>query len=104
MGGSYKFEPEAERDLNEAFDYYESQDPGIGLGDRFIKNVTDKAEKIADKPNRYFEDSNGVRKAKVPIFPFYIFYIIKEAFISIIAVWHNSRNPEGWKKRIREDE
>ena len=81
MGGSYKFEPEAERDLNEAFDYYESQDPGIGLGDRFIKNVTDKA-----------------------IFPFYIFYIIKEAFISIIAVWHNSRNPEGWKKRIREDE
>ncbi|HMV79781.1 MAG TPA: hypothetical protein PK453_04395 [Leptospiraceae bacterium] len=46
------------------------------------------------------EDSLGVRKAPVPEFPFYIFYLIKEAFISVIAVWHNSRNHDGWKKRI----
>lgn len=104
MGGNYKFEPEAERDLNEAFDYYELKEPDTGLADRFIKNVTDKAEKISTKPTRYSEDIYGVRKAKVPIFPFYIFYIIKEAFISIIAVWHNSRKPEGWKKRIEKDE
>ena len=25
---------------------------------------------------------------------------INEAFISVVAVWHNSRNPDGWKKRI----
>ena len=100
MAGSYKFEPEAEEDLNEAFDYYESKDPGIGLGDRFLKNIFDKADEVALKPDKYPEDSLGVRKAKVPIFPFYIFYIIKETFISIIAIWHNNRSSKGWQKRI----
>jgi len=98
--GSYKFEPEAEEDLNEAFDYYERMEPGVGLGDRLIKNVIDKIENVAANPKKYSEDNLGVRKAKVSVFPFYIFYIIKGASISIIAVWHNSRNPEGWKKRI----
>ncbi len=100
MVGSYKFEPEAEEDLNEAFDYYERKEPGVGLGDRLIKHVIEKIEKVAANPQKYPEDNRGVRKVKVSVFPFYIFYLIKGASISIIAVWHNSRNPEGWKQRI----
>lgn len=100
MVGNYKFEPEAEEDLNEAFDYYERMESGVGLGDRFIKNVMDRIEKVSANPKRYSEDNQGVWKVKVSVFPFYIFYIIKGTSISIVAVWHNSRNPEGWNRRM----
>jgi plasmid stabilization system protein ParE len=96
---NYRFESEAENDLFESFYYYENKDPGIGLGDRFIKNVKEKANKLSQKPNAYSVVYKSFRKAPLSKFPFNIYYMIKEPHISIIAVLHKKRKADIFTKR-----
>jgi plasmid stabilization system protein ParE len=102
LGEKYKLNLDAENDLNEAFDWYESEQSGVG--DKFLIKITEKLEEISEKPNKYSIYHKNVRKAPVKIFPFNIIYIIKEKFISIIGIWHKSRNPEKLQDRIDKEE
>ena len=101
MGEKYKLNRDAENDLNEAFDWYESEQAGVG--DKFLTKVTEKLEEISVKPNKYSVYYQDVRKAPVRVFPFNIMYRIKETFISIIGIWHKSRDPAKLQDRMDRD-
>ncbi|MCB1158837.1 MAG: type II toxin-antitoxin system RelE/ParE family toxin [Leptospiraceae bacterium] len=92
---NYRFEPEAKNDLEDSFLWYEKQKEGLGRD--FAIEVFDKAREIS-KVSRDKKDSS-VQKAYLKRFPFSLYYVFKEKWISIIAVWHNKRNPETLKKR-----
>ena len=70
MGEKYKLNRDAENDLNEAFDWYESEQAGVR--DKFLTKVTEKLEEISVKPNKYSVYYQDVRKAPVRVFPFNI--------------------------------
>lgn len=99
MASNYKFTEEADSDLEEIHDYYE--DIQEDLGKRFVKNVFEKVERIAKKPDSYSADEDSIRKAKISDFKYYIYYIIKSPIVLIIAVWHIARMPFDRKKRLQ---
>ncbi|MCP5498688.1 MAG: type II toxin-antitoxin system RelE/ParE family toxin [Leptospiraceae bacterium] len=100
---TYRFEPEAKKDLEDSYLWYEKQKKGLGL--EFANEVFDAAEKLGKKrgDKAVKMDCNtslsSVKKTKLKRFPFSLYYVLKETLISIVAVWHDRRNPESLKNR-----
>ena len=101
MEEKYKLEPSAKKDIKESVKYYEERKEG--LGGEFIDEVNLKIQEIVEKPEKYAIYYKEVRKASLKRFPFNIIYAIKDAFISIIGVWHKSRDPNQLEKRIDDE-
>jgi len=70
------------------------------LGNEFTSEVKKTTDRIAENPYQFPESISEVRKANTSRFPFSIFYHIQDFVIKVIAVFHNSRNPENWQNRI----
>lgn len=90
--------PEAEADLDEAFAWYEEQ--VLGLGSDFVAAVEDQLERIAANPLQYQEAHQGIRRAILKRFPYAIFYLQEEGRVVVLAVEHQARDPEHWKRRL----
>lgn len=101
MSYTYRLHPLAFKDYDEAYAWYE--DKQKDLGERFLKAVRNKIEKIAANPKAYGSKSNkSFREAKIEFFPYLIVYKIKkdnqEIFIS--SIHHTRKNP---RKKYRKD-
>ena len=92
-----EFTEKAKSDLRDIIEYYENNQPG--LGKEFYEEVKEKNKDIKNKPDKYSEDSDGIRSTKVKRFPYYIYYILKAPLILIIAIWHTARLPFSKKER-----
>jgi len=57
-------------------------------------------ESVLRTPEAYTPIYKKTRRALVRKFPFGVHYIIEEETIVVLAVFHASRNPKEWKKRI----
>jgi toxin ParE1/3/4 len=90
--------PLAEIDLKEAFDWYELQQPGLGL--KFISFVDKKIKFVSSYPLRCPQKFKNVRVAVVERFPFVIHYLLNDDKVIIISVYHTSRNVKKIKKRL----
>ncbi|PZR71984.1 MAG: addiction module toxin RelE [Chthoniobacterales bacterium] len=85
------FKPEAERDLTEAYEWYEERDKG--LGSEFIRAVDTCASQIQRHPEMYPVAYRDVRQAVTRRFPYSIFYLVEEDTVVIVSVFHASRDP-----------
>lgn len=94
----YFFAPEAEREFDEAFDYYERQLPG--LGDRFLDNVTRTVELICRMPTVAACIFLDARRRSLNRFPYVVIYRVVNDTVQVISVFHTSRNPDIWKSRV----
>jgi plasmid stabilization system protein ParE len=94
----FRLEKEAREDLAEAFIWYESQKEK--LGDELVDNVYEKINFITKHPYIYSIYHDEYRKAPVKKFPYYIFYKIKSVIISIVGIWHTSRDTEQINERL----
>ena len=92
------FRAEFESDLLEAAQWYE--DERIGLGVRFIHAVDGTLATVRENPALYGRQFKNIRRASVRGFPFGIFYHDDPDEALILALWHASRDPEGWQARI----
>ncbi|MFC1805905.1 type II toxin-antitoxin system RelE/ParE family toxin [Planctomycetota bacterium] len=90
--------PEAERDLAEAFAWYEEHRPG--LGDEFLLCVEACLASIQRHPALNVAVRRGTRRALLRRFPFGVFYQVREQTISVLAVCHLSRDPRRWQDRL----
>ena len=88
--------PDAEKDLRDAFSWYESHKPG--LGHDFKNCVEDVLSILTRTPNIYPTVHKQIKRAFIKRFPFGIFYIVEKNKIIILAVLHARRDPENWKK------
>lgn len=86
-----EFTEKAKSDLKEIIGYYEKSQNGLGR--EFYQEVKEKNQDIKNKPDKYSEDSDGIRSTKMKKFPYYIYYILKTPLILIIAIWHTARLP-----------
>ena len=89
--------PEAEADLADARNWYESQQEG--LGDEFLECVAVAFEKIERMPESHHIIEHGIRRALTARFPFSIYYRIQENDLVVLAVLHSRRDPRTWKSR-----
>lgn len=90
--------PEAEFDIQEAFEWYEERDSG--LGSEFVRAADSCLAAIGRNPLAYPLVHREVRRALVRRFPYGIFYLLEEDPIVVIACFHVKRNPQQWQSRI----
>jgi toxin ParE1/3/4 len=90
--------PEAENDINSAFDWYEEQ--RSGLGDEFALELMESMDRIIDTPQLYSDLYCGIRRALLRKFPFGIYYLLNEGNITVLSVLHLAMDPVKWKKRL----
>jgi toxin ParE1/3/4 len=92
-----KIEPEAELDVFRAYRSYE--DVRRGLGRRFIAHLQDVLDHITASPEIHAITYHNVRQTLVRKFPYVVCYTFEGETISVLAVFHTSRNPDDWKSR-----
>lgn len=88
----------ATAEFAEASDWYEGRKRGRGMA--FTIAVDRVLIQISSDPERYPVTDDEVREASVPGYPYVIYYRILEIEIEVLAVFHTSRDPEVWRRRI----
>lgn len=90
--------PIAQREFDEAVDWYEEQCPGLGV--TFVEQVHAAFERIVRDPDLYPIVHRDIREAHVRQFPFRVLYRIEEETLIIHAIFHASRDPGVWQQRL----
>ena len=88
---------EAEADIKDAYQWYESQRKG--LGESYLLCIEEALSRISRTPQTYAVIYKNIRRALIHRFPFGVFYIEGEQNIIVLAVLHARRNPQSWKER-----
>ncbi len=97
MNHLIRIRPEAERDVEEAFFWYEKQRPGLGR--EFVAELDLVYERLAETPLIFADIYRGVRRALVRRFPLAVFYLVIGSEVHILGVVRMARNPVVWQER-----
>ena len=97
MSRAFVIRPEAEDDLADARRWYEGRRDG--LGDEFIEQVDVAFDRIQRMPLVPAPKYQDVRRVLLKRFPYAVFYHVDDDQITVIAVYHTSRDPRGWQSR-----
>lgn len=89
--------PLAEDDLAEISAWYNNQRPG--LGDDFLVRVDETLEFIQGNPELQSKEFEELRIKLIRPFPHIVVYRIDATQITVVAVYHTSRDPRGWQSR-----
>jgi plasmid stabilization system protein ParE len=94
---SYVFHPDAEVELNEAIEWYETREPGLGLD--FATQAHAAIQRALAFPLAWQEMGGDIRRALVHRFPYGVLYVPGQDQMFIIAVMHLHRQPGYWQNR-----
>lgn len=94
--------PGAEADIQEAAEWYEKQERGVGK--KFLNELRSVLIRIQGMPRQFpVVDKNhptDPRRALFPRFPYAIYFVLnQEQKATVLAVLHQHQHPETWKKR-----
>ena len=98
MAAELIFAPEAERDVAEAYAWYEAR--RTGLGEDFLSCVEACTEAIRRTPEIHPVVHQQYRRAVVRRFPYTVLFEYAESTVTIYAVFHTSRDPNKWRRRL----
>ncbi|MCC7125189.1 MAG: type II toxin-antitoxin system RelE/ParE family toxin [Acidobacteria bacterium] len=87
----------AERELNDAAEYYEHEQPGLGAA--FISEVQRCTEAITAFPDAAPVVRGAIRQRLCQRFPYGLLYSVTSDEIRVIAVMHLRRRPGYWVGR-----
>ncbi len=96
MAFRLKFSARALREIGEAQEWYELQNPG--LGEEFIAAMELQLKRLEQAPLLYAEIIPRVRRALLPRFPYGLFYVVRGDLVHVLAVLHDARSPNRWPK------
>lgn len=92
------FAPEVRRDIDQAYRWYE--DRRRGLGEEFLDRVDASIQTVCRTPELYGKVYAEYRRVLVKRFPYSIFYGFSGDTITFYGVFHTSRDPQKWKRRL----
>lgn len=76
----------------EAYDWYETQKPG--LGEEFLDELDTVYYKLESHPAYFGKVKKNFRQAALKRFPFVIVYEIIRTEVVVFAVFHTRKNPK----------
>lgn len=91
--------PIARLEFNEAIDWYDQQDPG--RGDHFDLAVHETIRRIQEQPLLHPILLEDVRAKRVTDYPYRVLYVVQPTIVTVLAVFHDSRDPSDWQSRRR---
>jgi plasmid stabilization system protein ParE len=95
-------EDKAKQEWNDAVDWYEARE--IGLGWRFDDELQAFLQTLKHNPERFRLAARSTHKAKMPEpWPYSIYFAInvEHREIKILAVWHGARSPAELRRRLK---
>jgi plasmid stabilization system protein ParE len=95
-------EAEAKREWNEAVDWYEGREKGVGW--RFNDELQIFLSGLAHGPERFKLVTALTRRAKMPKpWPYSIYFAVNQHHreVKILAIWHGARNPAELRRRLK---
>jgi plasmid stabilization system protein ParE len=92
--------PEAAREVEDAFWWYERQRSGLGL--EFLLACDAAVESLRRLPEGHEHVALRTRKALLRRFPYLVLYAVEAERVLITAVFHARRDPRRWSDRVRE--
>jgi plasmid stabilization system protein ParE len=90
-------EPQADLEIEAAFQWYEKEQPGLGL--EFLGELRATYNRIVEGPLKYQHLRSGVRRALLRRFPYAVYFAVEQSRIVVLAVLHASRDPAEWQRR-----
>ena len=91
------FHPAVRAEIDDAHDWYEQRQPGLGRA--FLDEVERVLAEITANPARYGFADGDIREGLLHRFPYVVYYRVLADRIRVLAVYHTSRNPAGWQRR-----
>ena len=91
----------AEAELEESKLFYNRERKG--LGDEFLDELESTFSFIEANPRILAVSRFNTRRCSLDRFPFTIVYRIDNEVIEVVAVAHQKRRPEYWKKRVKKN-
>jgi toxin ParE1/3/4 len=88
---------EAEREVAEAFEYFEREE--LGLGVKFVRAMDEAIKRITDGPERWPLVRGDARRCLTRTFKYGIVYRVGSDEIEVLAVADLRRKPFYWWKR-----
>lgn len=94
---------QANREIDEAADWYEAEREGLGL--RFLEVLDQTLQLVSDRPESFPRLRLGaadlvLRRALLHRFPYAIVFLVLENELRILAVAHHKRRPGYWLGRL----
>jgi plasmid stabilization system protein ParE len=93
----FSFNPLAERELNDAAQYYELE--SRGLGEAFIAEVEHSCNRITEYPEAAPVVRGPIRRRRLRRFPYALLYSVHSNAVRILAVMNLKRRPNYWVGR-----
>lgn len=90
--------PTATKDIRDAVRWYAAQDDPA-LPDRFIAALDTTFSSILAHPLAFRALERGVRRARLAIFPYFVYYTATRESVTVLNVLHTRRHPDTWKRR-----
>jgi len=89
----------AEKELDRAFEYYETVQNNLGF--RFLSEVEQAQKRIIQFPHSYIKIGKYSRRCLVHKFPYGIIYqhLEQQSEILIVAIAHLHQEPYYWSRR-----
>lgn len=94
-----RFAEIANAEMTDACDWYEQQQPGLGL--RFKNAVREASNRRARTPFMFPAELEDVRRYVMNRFPYILRYVVRVDEVWIVAVSHQHRHPDHWVERIK---
>lgn len=95
-------EDAAKHEWNEAVDWYEEREPGVGL--RFDNELRTFLQSLAHDPERFPLTTRLTRKARMPgPWPYSVYFAVNREHreVKVLAIWHGARNPTELRRRLK---
>lgn len=93
-----RFVSTAELELNEAMEFYESA--RAGLGAEFLSEVEAATKLIEIFPQAWLPLSSRTRRCRTHLFPYGLFYQVRDKEILIVSAMDLRRDPKSWEKHL----
>ncbi len=91
------YRAEARVELEDAYNWYEDQEEG--LGEAFLDSVDGSLDRIEQRPESCAVVLKDIRRVVVKRFPYVIYYRVISSRVIVIAVFHGKRNPKQLRSR-----
>ena len=96
-----RYYPEAEAELDAAFDYLRSNGVYANAAADFVNEVEQAERRLVEFPNASSRLGRSARRLVLRRFPYQLIYRVEADVIVIYAVAHQSRRPGYWRKRLK---
>lgn len=90
--------PEALLDIDEAYAWYEDRQQGLGA--MFLNQVDACIQATLRRPEMHALKYKEYRRALVRRLPYAVFYEYAEGVVTVYGIFHTSRDPKKWRRRL----